>query len=170
MWRRTALSEVMCASKISAKQKKEQKVMDSDKRFRSKECWRAFKIFLKFFRLLKDETVLSFLYGFDVVVANAADSFKLAVSGTAARDIDKNGETVEVQDTDAERAEENTKICLKGGTFPQESLRRIEELLAIVATNLLSRSYKIVKEEAAQQSADLKTKLSVEFTGIEENH
>lgn len=71
------------------------------------------KTFLKFSCLLGDETNSSFLYSFDDVIANAADSFQFKVDKTGFRDIARN-RVVEVRDRDIEYASENTKTCLKG--------------------------------------------------------
>lgn len=111
---------------------------------------------------------LYLLYRFDAVIADAFDNFRMVVDETKARDI-KNRETVAVRDIDTGRAEENASHCLKGGTLPQERPRRIKALLSIAATSRLDSCYKILREEVPRQNADLKTELSVEFTGTKEN-
>lgn len=86
-----------------------------------------------------------------------------------ARHIHKNGESVEVRNRVAERAEENSKTCSKGETLLKVSSRRIKALVSIPATNLLDSCYNTMKEEAARKGPDLKFELSVEFTGTAEN-
>lgn len=72
------------------------------------------------------------------------------MNATGAREVDKNRVTDDLGDTDAEQAQENAKNCLKGGTLPQESSRRIKPLLPIAAMNLSGSRFKIFREEAAQ--------------------
>lgn len=91
----------------------------------------------------------------------------MTVGETGARRADKKEGTIAVRGTDTECAEENTKNCLWGGAMLQESSRRIEALLPVEETNLLDSCCKIYREEAITQGEDLKTKLSVEFTGPE---
>lgn len=60
-WWKAGPFEVICASKISADLKTEQKVSTTDKLLRSEESLRAFKKFLKFSRSTENETTLSFV-------------------------------------------------------------------------------------------------------------
>lgn len=159
----------MYASNISAEQNTEQKAMDIDKLFRSEKFRKAFKKVLKYSHLLDDETTLSYPYCFEAAMANAVDSFKLAINEIGARDIDKNVEKAGERDTNAERAGENTKHFLKSKTFPQESSRRIKALVHVTATNLLDNFYKIFRKEAGRKGVDSKTEPSAEFTGTEKN-
>lgn len=124
---------------------------------------------MKFFLLSENETTLSFLYRFDAIIADAIVEFKLALDKTGALGIDRNIETVKGRDTDAECAIGNVKTCPKGGTSLQKSSKRIKASLEIAATNFSDSCYTIFGEEPVRQKAELKTELSVDFTGTEES-
>lgn len=73
-----------------------------------------------------------------------------------------------MRDTNKEHAKENIEPCLERQKVSTIDLGRIKPLLRKAVTNLLKSCYQFLKEGDAQQGADLKTELSVVFTGAED--
>lgn len=146
-WRRATFSDI-CRSGCDSGWSGETERPGTDELFRNDVARRAFQKFLKYGGTSSSETSISSLIRFDAIMTDAIDSLANNIDAMQTIQVCHTGTDTVPPDVVINRP----TIPSRGGTVPQESLRKLKLLLPLAARNLLCFCYKIFRKRCPECS------------------